>query len=64
MDNALILNVLKKYIHSEESTVRIDSVDLIEMARQKIVPSQSNALEREMQILEDFIHDLDVAIGQ
>lgn len=62
MNNAKLINILKNYIQSEDSAVRIDNpYDAIEAARSMISPDQSNALDREIQILEELIVNFDVA---
>ena len=61
--NNPIMNVLKKYMKSEESTMRLESpTDLIKMAQQSISPDQSNDLDREIEILEELIEEFDVQV--
>lgn len=62
MNNAKLINILKSYIQSEDSAVRIDNpYDAIKSARSMISSEQSNALDREIQILEELIVNFDVA---
>lgn len=65
MDHNNIINIVKRYIRSEESSISLGNAsDIIEQARTKISPDQSNALDLEIQILEDLIEDLDRALAQ